>query len=514
MSKGKLVKAAGIVMIISLISRVVGLLRDVMMGNAFGTTYQTDAYNISLVIPVTIFGLFGLAITNTFIPILSESYSKNGKEDMFDFANSIMNILMLLSSVLCILGWIFAPILVKVIASKFTGDAYTLTVYLTKISIINLLFMSMNSGYMAILQTLDEFIAPTLVGVVMNIPIILYILLGSHQGIEGLTIATVIGNGIQILIQIPWLIKNNYKYSFKINWKDSRIHKMLLLIAPVVIGSGINQINTLVEKTMASGLPAGSITALDYSNKLNGMIYFTFAAAIVTVIYPSLSREGIGEDFETFKNSIRAAVNNMNLIIVPAAVGMIILRVNIITILFKHGAFDERAVQMTATALFYLLFGIIFWGIRDVFNRAFYAIQDTKTPMINGAIGVTANMILCVILVKTMGIGGLTLATSISAAFCCVLLIKDLRKKIGNINGMEILVGSIKIITAAAVMGGVVFFLDTTLSGKLVGFKGEVIKLILCMVIGSVVYCGMLLLLKVKEFMIAVETIKRKLKLN
>lgn len=514
MGKKNLLKAAGSIMVITLVSKIIGFLRDAMIASAFGATYQNDAYIMSLTIPNILFGIFGAAITTTFIPILSESYSKNDKESMFEFANSIMNILLLISCILFLIGWFTTPELVKVIAPKFTGKRYDLTVALTKLSIINIIFLSMTSGFTAILQTMDDFTAPALLGIVMNIPIILYIMFGSKQGIVGLTVVTMLGNGIQILIQIPWLIKNKYKYRFRVNLKDSRINKMLLLIAPVIIGTGVNQINSLVQNNMASGLAEGSIAALDYANKLHGMIYFTFAAAIVTVIYPSLSRDGSSSDFTSFKEHMTTAVNNINLILLPSAIGLIILRVPIISILFMHGKFDERGVSLTSAALFYLVMGMVFWGIRDVFNRAFYAIQDTKTPMINGVIGVVANIILSIVLVKGMGIGGLTFATSLSALISCLLLIKDLRKRIGSINGMEMLVTGLKILFSAAVMGVIVYILNSVMAHRLTNLKGEMVSLCACLVVGGLVYSVMLILLKVKEFSGMISILKTKLKIG
>lgn len=510
MKKNKLAKAAGIVMIVSMISRVIGFFRDALIASAFGATYKTDAYLMSLTIPNLMFNLFGLAIATTFIPILSESYSKDGKKEMFSFANSIMNILMILALVLCALGWMFTDDIVKVIATKFTGQTYDLTVFLTRISMINILFLSLNSGYTAVLQTLDEFTVPALVGIIMNIPIILYILIGNSHGVVGLTIATMVGNGLQILVQLPWLIKNDYRYSFKINFKDSKIKKMLMLIAPVIIGTGVNQINEVVQKNMASGLPEGSIAALDYANKLNMLVYFTFAAAIVTVIYPSLSRAGNLENYDEFKQHISNAVNNINLIVIPAALGLLILRVPIISVLFMHGAFDARGVEMTSTALLYLVSGMIFWGIRDVFNRAFYAIQDTTTPMINGAVGVGVNIIMSIILVKKMGIGGLTLATTISAFVSCVLLAKDLRKRIGNVNGVDMFKCGAKIMIAAGVMGICIFFIDSYLSQTLVGMKGQIVIILISMIVGIAIYTFMLLILKVKEFTAILSLVKSK----
>lgn len=511
MSKKTLAKAAVIIMVVSLISRVIGFFRDILISSAFGATGTSDAYTISLTIPNILFGLFGLAITTTFIPILTETYAESGKEKMFEFANSIMNILLILSLVLCVLGWIFTPEVVKVAASNFTGSKHDLTVYLTKISMINILFLSLNSGYTAILQALDDFIAPALVGIVANAPIIVYILMGNKYGIVGLTVVTIIGYGLQILIQVPWLKKNGYKYSFKINFKDQRIKKMLILIAPVIIGTGVNQINEVIQKSLASGLPDGSIYALDLSNKLNQLIYFTFASAIVTVIYPSLTRAGKSDGYENFKKHITNAVNNINLVTIPACVGLLVLRVPIISAMFMRGAFNERGVKMTSVALLYLVSGIIFWGVRDVFNRAFYAMQDTKTPMINGAIGVIVSAISSVLLVKIMGIGGLTLATTISAFVSCVLLIIDLKKKVGSVNGMEMFVTGSKIAVASGVMGVVIYFMNHYLKVFLVGTKGQLIIIMLCAVVGIMIYVTMLLILRVKELMTIFNLLKSKI---
>jgi putative peptidoglycan lipid II flippase len=512
MSKKTLARAAAVIMVVSLISKATGFLRDALNASAFGASGTLDAYLMSLNIPNILFGIFGLAITTTFIPILSETYNKSGKEKMFEFANSVMNILMLVSLVLCIIGWIFTPEIVKVIAFNYKGNARELTVYLTKISIINILFLSLNSGYTAVLQTLDDFIAPALVGIIANIPIILYVLMGNKYGIVGLTIATMIGNGLQILIQLPWLIKNKYRYSFKINFKDTRIKKMLVLIAPVIIGTGVNQINEVIQKSLASGLPAGSITALDYSNKLNQLIYFTFASAIVTVIYPSLSREGSSKNFDNFKKRISDAVNNINLVVMPACIALLVLRVPIISVLFMHGAFNERAVKMTSVALLYLASGMVFWGIRDVFNRAFYAIQDTKTPMINGALGVVVNVIFSVILINYMGLGGLTLSITIAAFVSCVLLIKDLRKKIGSVNGMEMVVTSSKILIASGIMGIVIYFINHYLSLTFTGLKGQLLIILLSAIVGAMIYIVMLIILKVKQLLLIFNIIKSKIK--
>ena len=511
MGKKNLMQAAGIVMIISLLSKVTGLIRDALIAYSFGTTYKTDAYTMALTIPNVIFGIVGLAITTTFIPLLVETNKKQNRDEMYKFANSVMNLLLIISIILFIIGFFLTPTLVTLFAPKFTGKSRELTILLTKLSVINLLFLSMNSSFTAMLQTVDEFTAPALVGIAMNLPIIAYILVGNHYGIVGLMVATLIGDGLQIIIQLPWLIKNKYKYSFAINLKDERLKRLMLLIAPVIIGTGVNQIDTLVQNNMASGLAKGSVASLDYANKLFGLLYFTFASAIVTVIFPALTREGASEDFTVFKEHLNSAVNNINLIIMPASLALLILRVPIISILFERGKFNQRSVNMTSEALAFLLIGMVFWGVRDVFNRAFYAIQDTKTPMKNGVFAVLCDIVLSILLVNVMGIGGLTFSTSLSAIISCILLVTALRKKIGEVNGKKILASSIRIFLSSAIMGIVIFGINYVLKSRMIGLKGQILEMLICAIVGIVVYVVTLWAFKVREFMVIFLTIKNRL---
>lgn len=511
MSNKSLIRSTGIIVFITIVSKIFGFLRDASIASSFGASLSTDAYNMSLTIPNILFGLIGATVSTTFIPILSESYKKNGKDDMFNFSNSIMNLLFLICVCLCILGWIFTSDIVKIIAPKFSGEKYILTVRLTRISVLNLLFMSMTAGYTAILQTLNDFTGPALIGIVVSVPIIIYNFLGADFGIYGLMILTLIGYGLQVLIQVPWIIKNNYKYNFKINLHDSRIGKMMRLIAPILIGAGANQINIFVDRIMASGLPNGSIASLDFATKISNLIYSIFATAIVTVIYPTLSMESSENNYSKFRGYVSKAINNINMLMIPSAIGLMVLRSTVVSVLFKHGAFDERAVTMTSTALLFLSIGIIFYGIRDICNRAFYALKDTKTPMINGIFGVMACITMNLIMVPRMGIGGLALANTTSALIFSMLLIINLRKKIHGINEGQILNSSLKMVLSSIIMGIVVYITKKYMSLFMYGFKGEFIILVFSILIGIIVYFSMLKILNVREFKFLVKVIKNKL---
>lgn len=511
MSK-KLARAASIVMILTLVSKIIGFLRDILVASTFGATYTTDAYNLALTISDILFALFSLAITTTFIPFLSDAYKNKGKKEMFQFANNIMNILVIILVILSLLGWMFAPQLVHVIAPKFTGSAYTLTVTLTGITVFNVIFMGITGGYNSLLQVMEDFTSPALVGIMMNLPIILYILMGAQGGVIGLTLATLFGNVLKVVIQMPSLYKRGYRPRYALDLKDKRVHKMVYLLIPVVIGAGSNQINAIVDRMMASGLAEGSISALNYASKINDVIYVTFATAIVTVIYPYLSREATNDNYIIFKQYILKAVNSISLIMVPCCLGLIILSTPVVYILFKHGIFDDRGVYMTSLALIYFSIGLPFYGIRDVFNRALYALNDTRTSTINGVIGVIVNILLNITIVRYIGIRGIALSTSISAIVCAVLLGNSLRKKIGGINGGEIFRSSLKIGAASIIMGCIVYFTYMLTTSHLYGAKGILIGTIISTVFGIIVYFITIMFMKIKEVDDFVNQLKVKLR--
>lgn len=510
MSNTRLAKAASVIMVMTLVNKAVGFLRDSLVASTFGTTYQTDAYNMAMQICDVLFIMIALAISTTFIPMLSEVQSRKGKEEMFNFANNILNILMGISLLLITFSYIFAPQIVRVIAPLFKGETYLLAVQLTKISVISLVFLIINAAYTAILQTLDDFLGPAIVGILLNLPIIIYIIIGAKGGVIGLTVVTVIGMALRALAQIPFLIRHGFKFKPIFDITDKRVRKMLSLILPVIIGASANQVNRLVNNALGSGLPAGSIAALGFGDRVSDVFYSTFAVAIVTVVFPTLARSINDNDMEGFKKYIVSSINNIFLIMIPCTVGVLILSVPIITILFKRGIFDDRSVAMTSSVLVFYAIGLPFYSVRDVFNRALYAMQDTKTSTLNGIIAVLLNIILNLILVRVIGLIGLAISSSIAAAICAFLLFRSLDKKIHGIDKKSIIKTTLKVLVASIIMGAIVHITYTTSYNILGGTVGILLGLIISAVSGVLVYSILLKILKVEEFNIVYDLIKRK----
>ena len=237
MKGNKIFKAAFLVMIISILSRFLGLFRDMLVGYQFGVSIYTDAYKAAVSVPETVFTIVGLAISTVFIPMLSKVRFEKNKEEMFKFSNNIISILLVISVIAFALGFVFTDKIVAFMFDGFNEEKFNLTVFLTRITLFNLLFLSINACYTAMLQVCEDFIIPSILGMFFNAPMIIYLIFFKDISIIGLTIANVIGNFLRVAVQLPVLYKHGYRFKLFIDLKDERIKKILILIIPVIIGS-------------------------------------------------------------------------------------------------------------------------------------------------------------------------------------------------------------------------------------------------------------------------------------
>ncbi len=503
MIRGKrIAKTAFIIMMISLFSKILGFVREMVIAAKYGASIDSDAYIMSITIPSSVFVVVAGALATTFIPVLSEKIVNKSKKNTLKFINNSLNVTLFLCIGITALGIIYAPVLVKTIAPKFSGERYDLTVQLTKLTFPMVAFTVLSGVITGALQSFGRFAAPAATGLPYSIIIIFTALtLTDAYGIKGLAIATVVAGLAQVLIQMPSLFKEGYGYEFVFDIRDKGISKILLLTVPVMISTGVQQINIVIGRIMASGLAVGSISALNYGNRLTGFVSGIFIAAISTVTYPTMAKLNACYDMSALRKVLLKGMNAIILIISPAVTGLIALRYPIIRLLFERGAFDKNATQMTSTALLYLSFGLLGYGVRDLLNNAFYSIQDAKTPMINGIFTVTANTILLLTLVKPVGIGELALAASLSAILGAFILMSSLYKKIGNFGVKEFMCTSFKAIAASAIMGIIVsvsYKFMMSINGMNTSIT-QAVGLFTIIGIGSLVYLFIISLLNVEE---------------
>ena len=508
----KVAKATIGLMIATIIAKILGFGRELVLASSYGASIYSDAYITAINIPTVLFSIIGSTLGTVFIPMYFQVNRDLGEEKVLNFTNNVFNIVIVICIFLAIIGFIFTEQLVKVFAMGFEGKVLKITIDFTKITIIGIVFIGLSSIMSSYLQVKSKFTITGLKTLPKNIIIIVSIILSVKYNPYIMIWGALIGFIMEFLFQLPSVIKNRYKYQPYINIKDKYIKKMSWLIGPVLIGVAVNQVNTLVDKNLASTLVEGSISALNYANKLNEFVMALFITSVGAVIYPMLSKLSSEDNKEKFTSSVVQSINSVILLVIPISVGAMVLATPIVKLLFQRGEFDATATSMTAIALTMYSIGMVAFGLRDILGKVFYALQDTKTPMINGAIAMVMNIALNIILVKYLKIAGLALATSISAIVCIFLLFGSLKKKMGYFGQDEIIKTTIKSIISAVIMGIVTYFAYNMVSNLLdVGFVKEAISLVVSVGIGAITYGILVILLKVDEVNIITSMIKKKI---
>lgn len=488
-------KTAMLLIIITIVSNIFGFCKDLVLSYFYGATETTDIFLIAITISTAIFSFLGSAVSTSYVPMYRNIEIKYGKSEAKRFTNNLLNIMFLIITSVVILGTIFTEELVKLFASGFKGDTLNTAVQFTKISLFGGYFTVSILLFNAYLRLHDSFIVPALNGVIGHVVLIIFIYISSLWNKYLLIVGSVVGLLLQFLMLLPFLFKKGFKYNFVLDFKNHYIKKITLIAMPVIISDSINQINLLIDRTLASQIVIGGISSLSYANKINGFIQGIFVLSIAHIMYPLISKLAAKNHLIEFKESVRNAIGIINLLVIPATVGAMVLSVPIIQTLFGRGAFDEDAILLTSNALFFYSLGMLGFGLREILSRAFYSLQDTKTPMINAIIAVFLNILLNIILSKHMGIGGLALATSISGFFSTILLFISLRRKIGTLKMSETFITFLKILLSSLVMGVIVKWCFSVLDQH----TYTLFSLFFSIILGIIIYFVLVIILKVKE---------------
>ncbi len=446
--------------ILTLGSKLLGFIREMVMAGFFGTSYITDSYVMALAIPSIIFAGFFSAINTTYLPLYSRIAEKESADRGLMFTNQTMSIAILIASVSAIAGIIFSDQIVNIFASGFSGEKAELTSSFLKISFSYVLFTSQVGILEAYLRYRNVFLAPILIGYSQNVIVILTILISAIYNFRLLAWGWMIAYVMQLLIMLQ--ISKQYKFSYKLTSKIGKTAKKVAMLSlPVFIGSYINQINVFVDKTLASRLPEGSVAALNYGNLLVGLITGLTISIMMTVIYPKMTQAQALEEYQNFNKMVSTGFNLICIIAIPFTLGAMIYSRQIVQIIYERGAFDPAATALTSTAFLFYSAGMLFTSLNVLFTQTYYSMHNMKTPMVCGALGVIINVTLNLVLIKFMAHGGLALATSI-AAFCNAgFLYFGLKKKYSSIVIVESKPKIRKIIFAAVLSIGAsyVFYL-------------------------------------------------------
>lgn len=513
MQNKKIIKSSFIIIILIILGKVMAFMRDALIASNFGATYVTDIYMFSLGI-VMLLTTIGYGLTTTLIPIHTENIENKTQQEKNIFVSNILNTAGIATILFVIVGIIITPYIIYIFAPGFreNPEIFNSSVYILRIMFISLFFVCIQSIVTAILQAHKEFYAPAAMAFVSNIVFVIYLVFLSNRfGMNGFAIATVIGFVAQFLINVPKFKALGYNYIFVINFRDKSIIRLVKLMLPVIISTSIIQVNLFISRYFATSVYEGAVSALDFSNKLNMLIYEVFAVAISMVIYPTLSTYAAKKNSKEYKNALLKAINVILLIMIPASIGVLILREPIVSIIFGRGAFDEKAVKLTANALMFYTPAMVAYGVRDILFKAFYSLQDTKIPMLNSFLGIFINIILSLILVNRMQVSGLTLASAMSALVTTLILIIILNNKLNGINLKHLIEVFVKITVSSFIMGLIILKIRDICFSKIgMSFEGNIITIILSFIVGVFIYFVCIYILKVEEYIYIVELAKKR----
>lgn len=460
MSVKKLIKNSGSGSIAILFSRILGLVRDQIFAYLFGTSYVADAFNLAFTIPNLLRRLFGEgALSAAFIPIYIGIGNEKGEKKQILYGIQILYILTLFLTFLCLIGIAITPLIVKFMAPGFSQETTILATKLTRLLFPYLFFIGISSTFIAILNTHGYYFLPGLSSAFLNIGIIGTVGIGvlffdadPQTRVYVFASGVLIGGFLQTIINLPLMKKSGYSFQIIKEWNKTALLNLWKKYLPGVFGIAVRQINLVADKLLASLLIVGSISALNYGNRLMQLPLGIFGAAIGTAVIPHFSKSVAKKDWHELSSKIRFSLIILIYIMIPMILIMIVLGKDIIRLLFLRGEFGVSALQMSYNALLWYSSGLLFYGWNRIIVPIFYAHKDTKTPVKIATIVVFINVILNIVLMHFFALSGLALATAISAMIQYFILTNIIKKKYVKISYKSILPSLMKILISATIV--------------------------------------------------------------
>lgn len=515
----KAAKATVLLMIVTILSKILGLIRDSALASAYGTGMYSAIYTTANKIPVVLFAVIGSAIATSLIPLYNKLANDSSEERAMSFLNSVINGVIIIGIILSIIGIIFAGPLVNIFALGYKGEVYRICVQYTRILLPSIIFVGLANIYTAYLQIKKRYVVPGFIGMPYSIIIIISIIISVKTDPIVLIIGTLFAIASKALFQVPFIYKEGYKYSRKIDIYDPVMKDMIILIVPVIIGVGANQINAIIDESLASLLGTTVVASFGYARRLYEFVQALFITSVLSVVYPRFSKLVVSDKKELFVESMIKTMNVIIVSIVPVVIGCIVLAKPVIEVLFQRNAFTSKDTIMTASILVIYVTAVLAFALRDVLIRGFYSLEDSKTPTINSVIAIFFNIVLNLILIRPLGYRGLALATAISSYIGLMLFFRSMNKKVELFSPKKSIITFVKCLISAAIMGIVVHFTYFGLDSLLLDvFIFNVIKLGISVLTGVFIYSVIMYFMKVEEFIMIVNMIvdgvKSKLKVS
>lgn len=445
------------------LSNLVGLVRQILITRAFGTSAEIDAFYVAEKIPSLVLALVaGGALASAFIPTFTGFLEKGERPEAWRLASAILNLMSLLLAGLSVVGYFLAPQLVGgLLAPDFPAEQQALTVELLRILLLTMLLFGASGLLMGILNAHQLFLLPALAPTMYWLGMIFGVaFLAPTMGVHGLAWGAVLGAGLHLAVQLPGLRRlPERRYWPSLGLQVAAVRDVGRLMGPRLLGVAAVQVNFLVNVIIASSLPEGSLTALTIAFQIMTMPQVVIAQGIAIAALPTFSAQVARGELGEMRSSLASTLRGILFLAIPATVGLMLLREPAVSMLFQRGEFDARSVSLTAWALLWYTAGLVGHSLVEILSRAFYALQDTKTPVLVGTTAMALNVVFSLWFAQLFSEagyaphGGLALANSAATGLETILLMALMRKRLGGLNGRAVMTGTVQASLAAVGMG-------------------------------------------------------------
>jgi len=448
-----LAQASLILTLAALASRVLGWVRLLVIGSQFGASRELDAYFAAFRIPDAIFQLVVAgALSAALIPVFQSYRARANEQEAWRLASSVINLVLIGLAAFSLLMAIFAPWIVPLVTPGFDAPTTELTIRMTRVMLLSPVFIGMGAVVSGILNSYERFAVPAIAPLLYNLAIIgAAIVLAPVMGVEGLAVGVAVGSLAHLIVQLPNLAAVGQRYDLTISLRHPGVRRVAWLMGPRTLGLAAVQINFIASTLLASGLPEGSVTAYNYAFQLMQVPVGVVGVSIAIVLFPRLSRDAALGRVREVRAQLATALRILLFIAAPLTALMTVLREPLTAVFFQYGLFSAQSTQRTAEALLFFTIGLGAQTLVPLLARTFYALQDTRTPVIWAIVAVALNVPLMAWLAGPMGVGGLALALTITATLEVIGLLWALRERLGGVHGGELLSSLVRSATAAAV---------------------------------------------------------------
>jgi putative peptidoglycan lipid II flippase len=501
----QIARAAGTVMLALAISMLIGLLRRALVANAFGTNLEIEAFAAANRVSETLFTLVaGGALASAFIPTYTTLLTKDDQRGAWRLASAVGNLIVIILSILGLVAAVFAPQIVRyLLAPGFSNDPYkeALTVNLLRIMLPSAIIFSLSGLVMGILNSHQKFLIPALAPSMYSLGMIVgLIFLVPQLGIYGLAWGVLLGASLHLILQIPSLIRLGGKYYATLGLKYPPVYEVARLMGPRLLGVAVVQLNFWINVWLASFMVEGSVNGLIYAFALMLMPQTIIAQSIAIAAMPTFSAQVAKGRLDDMRSSLADSLRGVLLLSIPAMIGIILLRKELVIFVYQRGEFTDFSTQLVSWALLWYSVGLVGHSVVEIMSRAFYAMHDTKTPVFVGIGAMSLNVIFSLIFsamfsrLGWMPLGGLALANSLATGLEMVMLLILMRRRLNGLQGRALLLTCVKACVGTGVMWSALWVwlqLSSSLPAWSVVIGG--------ILIGGVVYVLMIYALGVSE---------------